>query len=139
MNELDYQELARELISYMVFKKPPVPEPGQLTRGEMGILMFLHHHQNGISSGELSQALDLSTGRIATALKGLEKKGFIQRRTDSDDKRRVSVCIEEEGTQFILAQEEKVMKKVEDVLRHLGEEDAPEFVRIMKRIMEMKG
>lgn len=133
---MDYYALAIEMVRAIAFKHPPMEEPGQLTRGEMGILMYLYHERDGMLSGELSKALTLSTGRVATALKGLERKGYIVRRPDPTDKRRVAVFIQEKGTAFILAKQEKMLQRLEQRLRRLGEEDAKEFVRIVKRISE---
>lgn len=136
---MDYYALAMELVQAMAFKHPPMEEPGQLTRGEMGILMYLHHQQDGVLSGELSRVLNLSTGRVATALKSLERKGYIVRQPDPSDKRRVAVFIQEKGTAFILEKQERMLRRLEQRLRRLGEADAKEFVRLVKRIIEEKG
>lgn len=49
-------------------------DPQEFSRGEMGILVYLTFKKDGVTSGQLSEALFVSTGRIATALKGLEKR-----------------------------------------------------------------
>lgn len=134
--KMNYHKLAQELISLMAFKKPPMEDSGQLSRGEIGILMYLRHQHDGISSGDLSKALDLSTGRVATALKGLERKKYIKRMPDPEDKRRIYVFLEEKGIQYVQEKEQKALTRTEELLRKLGEEDAREFVRILKRIME---
>lgn len=134
--DMDYHILAKELISLMAVKKTPMEDSGQLSRGEIGILMYLRHKQDGISSGDLSKAIDLSTGRVATALKGLERKEYIQRVPDPKDKRRIYVFLLEKGMEYVSEKEQKVLTKTENLLEKLGEEDAKDFVRILKRIME---
>jgi MarR family transcriptional regulator, organic hydroperoxide resistance regulator len=137
---MDYRELAIELTE--AFSRPHFAkrEPEHV-HGEMGIMMFLQMNKikNGVesfSSGDLSKALELSTGRMAIALNGLEKKGFIRRTTDYSDRRRVIVSITEDGSAFAESQHEKGLDRFEKMLRALGEEDAVEFVRITKRIAE---
>ena len=137
---MDYRQLALELTESFSRPRFAKREP-EHAHGEFGILFFLHFNKikNGVesfSSGDLSKALELSTGRMAIALNGLEKKGYINRKTDYVDRRRVIVSITEEGSAFAEAHHEKGLDRFEKMLRALGEEDAVEFVRITKRIAE---
>src|SRR4051812_32572084 len=99
---MNYRALATELFEYIA-KAPKVPleEPRDFTKGEMGILVYLHFIKNDITSGDLSEGLSVSTGRVATALKRLEKKGMIVRRSDPNDKRKVRVLITDRGQELV--------------------------------------
>ena len=137
---MDYRELALELTESFSRPRFAKREP-EHAHGEFGILFFLHFNKikNGVesfSSGDLSKALELSTGRMAIALNGLEKKGFIARKADYGDRRRVMVSITEEGSSFAETHHEKRLDRFEKMLSALGEEDAVEYVRITKRIIE---
>lgn len=132
-----YQKLAKELLDFLVKENNgPMgpPDPKDFSRGEMGILVHLTFVKNGVTSGQLSEALFVSTGRVATALKNLEKKQLIERGTDSADKRRVTVYITEAGKQIILKKHEEVIAKMEKSLQKLGEEDAKTYVELTKRM-----
>ena len=137
---MDYRELAIELTE--AFSRPHFAKRDpEHAHGEIGILIFLQINKikNGVesfSSGDLSKALELSTGRMAIALNGLEKKGFINRKIDYSDRRRVMVSITEEGSSFAETHHEKRLDRFEKMLSALGEEDAVEYVRITKRIIE---
>ncbi len=137
---MDYRALAAELFEWK--SKAPHPPfrniPKETSHGEMGILIYLLAHQDGASAGDLSKWLCITTGRVATALKSLEKKKFIQRRGDDDDKRRVRVHITDAGRAFAHERYEEALSGMEKILRQLGEHDAKEFVRITKRIMVCK-
>ncbi|PGD38362.1 MarR family winged helix-turn-helix transcriptional regulator [Bacillus wiedmannii] len=132
-----YKKLAAEFFEFMVKAQNRSMGPldtQEFSRGEMGILVYLTFKKDGVTSGQLSEALYVSTGRIATALKGLEKKNLIERRTDSMDKRRVNVYIMEAGKQIILEKHEQALKKMEMKLQKLGKEDAQKFVELSKRV-----
>lgn len=137
---MDYRRLVEDLFECMHrSRRPPFPEePEGITRGELGILMFLTHRRDGVSAGELSRWLWITTGRVASALKSLERKRFIERRRDATDRRRVLVHVTEAGRSFALDRHEKAKRGMERLLRRLGERDAQEFVRILKRIHEME-
>ncbi|OLS40984.1 MarR family winged helix-turn-helix transcriptional regulator [Bacillus sp. MRMR6] len=136
---MDYRLLANELFQSMI-RAPKMPfqkKVDDISHGERKILGYLTFGKNGATSGELSEHLDLSTPRVASALNSLSKKGFIERNRDTADKRIVIVTITEPGRSFMLEEHEQAMRMMEKTLRKLGEHDANEFVRIIKRITEI--
>jgi MarR family transcriptional regulator, organic hydroperoxide resistance regulator len=108
-----------------------------LSHGERRILGFLTFWKNEATSGELSEKLFLSTPRVAAALNSLSKKGFIERNKDENDKRIVIVTITDAGKSFMMEEHEEALSMLEKTLQKLGEKDAKEFVRILKRISEI--
>jgi MarR family transcriptional regulator, organic hydroperoxide resistance regulator len=133
---MDYKQLAMDLFESMArCQKIPMEEPREFTRGEMGILVFLNFNKDGVTSGDLSEGLSVSTGRIATALKSLEKKGLILRRTDLEDKRRVIVFITGEGKKLVLDKQHFGIERMTKALKKLNEKEAVEFVRLVKKII----
>lgn len=133
---MDYKQLAEDLFDSMArCPKIPMEEPREFTRGEMGILVFLSFNKDGITSGDLSDGLSVSTGRIATALKSLEKKELIIRRTDPEDKRRVNVFITEEGKRLVLDKQHQGIERMTKALKKLDEKEVVEFVRLVKKII----
>ncbi|WP_342414907.1 MarR family winged helix-turn-helix transcriptional regulator [Paenibacillus sp. FSL R10-2782] len=133
---MDYKTLATELFEYIVKKhKPSLEERGHYSRGEMGILICLNLNKGGVTSGHLSEYLSVSTGRVATALKSLEKKGLVVRHTDVTDKRKVIVFITDSGKQFMIDKYNEGIAWTESILRKLDEQDAKEFIRLIKLIV----
>ena len=136
MININYKKLAEDLFEFMAkCPKIPMQEPQEFTRGEIGILVYLHFNSDSVTSGDLSESLSVSTGRVATALKGLEKKGFIIRRTDLSDKRRVNVLITEAGRKLVRDKHQLGIEKMVKALQKLDEEEAIEFVRLVKKII----
>ena len=137
INGLYYKQLAEELLEFMVMTHngpPGPPDPKEFSKGEMGILIYLAFKKDGVTSGQLSEALQVSTGRVATALKTLEKKHLIVRNADTVDKRRVNVYITDRGKQSIIKKHNQAIEQMENSLRKLGEEDAKKFVELTKRL-----
>jgi|SRR5215217_2891819 len=54
----------------------------------------------GLTAGELATAVGLSPGAVTTALDRLERRGFVRRRRDSKDRRRVTVELTEEANRL---------------------------------------
>lgn len=135
---MDYNSLAADLFSSLVKSSnaPFQKEPRDFSMGEMGILVYLNFICDGVSSGELSDRLEVSTGRVAAALNTLEKKKMIERNRDFGDRRRVIVNITESGKRTVLKKHSHGVSCVEEILKNLGENDAKEFVRIMEKIIK---
>lgn len=136
---MEYRRLAEELLEslHRMRRRPFPQEPMEISHGELGILMYLTNRHDGASAGDISKHLCLTTGRVAAALNSLERKGFIERRRDDADKRRVLVYMTDKGRTFAQKRHEEARRRLESLLRELGEHDAKEFVRILKRIHEM--
>lgn len=131
---MGYRELAEQFMIDSFSKEPPLSPPADMSKGETGILTYLSFYRNNVLSGELSKELRLTSGRIATALKSLEKKGFIVRTAGIDDSRKVIVSATKEGILHANKQKDKALDDLTAIFEYIGEDDAKEFVRILRRI-----
>lgn len=138
---MDYRALTYELMEMMRKKKHPLDDFREFEKGENGILqsLLINEKSGGemLTPGELSAIQELSTGRVAAALKSLENKHYINREMDRDDRRRIIVTLTEDGRMFAQTLFDETTEKVESVLREIGEKDAKEFFRILKRMLEI--
>ena len=73
-------------------------------------------------------------GRTADALKTLEQKRLIERRSDEYDKRKVIVFITDDGKSLIEKRRNEAREKIAETLLLLGDDDAKEFMRILSKI-----
>lgn len=134
---MNYSLLAEDLFSNLVktSNAPFRKQTRDFCMGETGILFYLLYHPDGVNAGELSEQLDITTGRVATALNTLEKKKMIKRISDLKDKRKVIIHITDMGKHTVLTKQRRGIGCVEELLQKLGEEDAGELARIMRRLI----
>lgn len=128
-------EIAREFFDTMLKREHSPTDRRKLTisKGEMGILVYLVNHKDGANVGELTDYLQVTSGRTASILKTLEKKGLVVRRTDSSDNRRICVFITDSGRARFQAEYNSAVALLSELLERLGEDDAREYVRLMKK------
>ena len=133
-----YENLAQELMAALDKRKcPPHEEVSAASRGEMAVLRLLEEEARALSAGEISRLLSMTTSRIAAVLGALEKKELIVRHADAQDKRRVQVTLTEEGRLLCRRKKQAVLGRIRFTLAQLGEQDAQEFVRLMKRVFDV--
>jgi len=104
------------------------------TKGEIGILSYLSFDKDGVTAGELSEHLNVSTARIASILNSLEHKGYISRNEDILDRRKIIVNITDMGKELASKAKDDIFAKITFIISELGEEDAKEYIRILIKI-----
>ena len=133
--ELD--ELAREMLEMNLSFSKQISQVASFlaATGEYGVLYCLYLEGRAFSAGELAERMGLTPGRIANVLKALEKKGFVCREQDPEDRRRIHVTLTETGGQYIgslCAEADKVYRAL---VESIGQTDTREFIRITKKIL----
>jgi DNA-binding MarR family transcriptional regulator len=62
----------------------------ELTASEAHVMRHIDHHP-GVTPSDLARATGLQRSNMSTALRGLERRGFVERRTDPHDARGVNL------------------------------------------------
>lgn len=117
--------------------KPGNNSMRSMIHGEMFILDYLDRKCHTAMPGEISSMTGRSTARTAIALRNLEEKGLIVRDIDKADRRKIIVSITEEGRKLTREEREAMQSRMSAVIEVLGEDDAREYIRITKRIVEI--
>lgn len=136
---MDYQALAEELMGsmYILRQAKPHKQLNRSMQGECFVLQYIAHHGDSVQPSEISNIMGISSARIAAVLNVLGRKGLITREFDPDDRRKVLVNLTENGKAKATAQTREVLDKTIVMLKLLGEEDAKEFVRLIKKLVEL--
>ena len=134
-----------EQLKELYFSKSPVGFE-EFLRGEMKVLSFISREDRALLPGQLSSALEMTGGRIAGILRSLEKKGFITRKTDELDRRRVLVSITESGSRYIISRSEALETKLDMLVTAMGRDNTKKlidslelFINVSERIFENDG
>ena len=133
---MDYTELAREL-QHNMYRFRRVGHQKKIDdtmRGEAFVLTYISKKDASVLPGEISAEMDISTARIAAVLNSLENKGFITRRIDRDDRRKILVDVTPSGREQAESYDGKALDGAVRMLEALGEHDAREFVRILGKL-----
>ena len=132
------REEAKELLNYLIIGERIghiiQGNVAEIAKGELAVLIYLIDEKDGASAIEISQRFQINTSRVAAILKTLSKKVYIERKSDPKDKRKIQVYITDKGKQYGQQRREDILNHIDQMLEMLGEEDAKEHLRIMKRI-----
>lgn len=122
---------ASEYVEKIIEIKPN----GILSETLQGQLFALCHLMDeDRTSKYLSEALNVSTARMAVILNSLEKQGKVKRYKTKEDKRLTYIHLTDKGYEDIMEAKKYIENKVLYAIEVLGEE---EFSRFMKDIYKL--
>lgn len=136
---MDCEVLAEMLVDQteLLFRHGPHKLIGKNARGKCFVLRCLARSKAPLLPSDLSEQSHASTARIAVVLNTLEKKGLISRAIDPTDRRRILVSLTNVGQEYVAVVRTQLREDMKHLLEELGEQDAREYLRITKRILQI--
>jgi DNA-binding MarR family transcriptional regulator len=107
----------------------------QVTHEQWVILMHLLH-SNGQCQSRLVHQTDKDKAAITKLIDGLEKKGLVERRPDSNDRRNKLIYLTEEGRQLQLGSQIEVDAIFQVATTNVDPADLLVFNKVLKQITE---
>ena len=113
----------------------------EINSSEYGILNIVFKMNNEKSNSlvkvsEISKKLNVSTPSVTKVLNSLEKKGFVIREIDKENRRNTFVYLTEKGVE-IKEQNDKILAKfIENVYERVGRENIVQFLELSRIILD---
>lgn len=101
--------------------------------------LLLSQEDNQLSAGQLSEAMGVSTARVAVLLKKMENKGLIEKKEDESDARVTLVKLSDEGMRFATLMKENMLRHIANVIDKVGEEKFLQFIALSHEIKDAMG
>lgn len=106
----------------------------KLTTAEFRCLR-LFQHKNCISIKKLAELMDLTPGRITHILTSLEKKNYVRRQIDVEDRRGINVCLTKDALPFINEINEDHIKLHSEILEFAPEDKRDMIIDAMQELV----
>lgn len=134
-NEL-VQRLSKSYI-YIVKYQQKIKYHQKIKKSEFVLLSAMiemaGQNQYGIKASDLSNKLRITPAAVTHMLNSLEKDRYIERISDSCDRRIVLVKATEKAREIINEMHDSFLKKFEGLTNFLGENDTRELVRLLNK------
>lgn len=106
--------------------------------GQDRILIYLYKENDHILVGDLTNELQMSTGRIANILKELERKGYILRIQQREDKRKYEVCLTKSGENYSRELYADMVANHIALMEQLGETDGEQLLKLSEKVLRFR-
>lgn len=107
-------------------------------KGENVLLARLVETGGKSTPGALAELLDVTAARVTAIIHALEHKDLVERISNGNDKRKVTVQITEKGKTVVEGLRSEALHHSEIIMEKIGENDTHEFLRIMNKIIEIE-
>jgi DNA-binding MarR family transcriptional regulator len=134
---MDYKKTAQEIIETMMGFRHTMPHRvlDGISEGGRATVVYLIKHDQPVSPKTLAEALHFGPSRVTAVIDRLVEMGYVERKADSQDHRRTLFQITDKGRELGRARYEEAVTRISKWLELLGEEDAREALRLLKRIV----
>lgn len=102
--------------------------------GIRSVLKILHESQSAVTAGAISEAMGVSTARVAVLLKKMAAKGLILKETDKSDARVTIVRLSEYGEQTAARMKETMIAHLSFIIDTVGMEKIEQFIALSREI-----
>lgn len=129
-----------ELLRKQLWEAAPMEFCKQIDQKQVGmeaILQLLLEADQTVTAGMLSEAMNVSTARMAVLLRKMSEKGLIVKETHALDGRVTVVRLTEHGEAIAGKKREEALRQIGAVIDKVGMERMLEFIRISKEIKEV--
>lgn len=133
------EELVQELMatfSWAQLRRLQQSPAQGLRQGERAVLFCLQLANGPMRTTEIAARLEVVPPAITPVINRLEKKGYLSRQADQNDRRAVTISLTQEGEKVLDREQEHLKKTLDGLLSYLGEEDSRHMLRLTKRIFE---
>lgn len=131
---MDYEDAACRLIVYSQgLAKGSLGTARSLAVGEVPVLQYLSDKGEEMNPSTLADTLGYTRPRMTRILDSLVSKGFVERKNDEADRRKVLVRVTSEGIKHAKQQGDSGVEAVAKQLSALGDESARELINLLEK------
>ncbi len=116
-------------------KRPPILD---LNHSEFALLHKLKHavkpDSPGIKVSELSALMDVTTPTVTQWVNGLEKKGYVVRNADKEDRRVVRIKLSLKGENILKKAFDDFFATFNGLVEYLGEEKSNQLADLLEQV-----
>ncbi len=131
-------DLARRLSTQTVFLHEAIAQTAGLNATDTRCLSLIRFHPDGLATaGWLSDMAGLTTGAITHILDRLEKRGFIERVRDTEDRRKIFVRVRPESFAELETQYEALGKSYRIAVEHYSDSELMLITDYLEKMSKM--
>ena len=90
-----------------------------------------------ITLGEIMKETGMSMSAASKKISILEKKGLIERKNSTKDRRNVYIILTEKGKEICVREKEKKRIRMTEIINHMGIKDAEKMIELLNQMFDI--
>jgi DNA-binding MarR family transcriptional regulator len=141
-NEL-HNELLRSLFMLKkfthTFRPASLRKEDEMNLASFTLLYYIKEHNGDLSGEKIRNELSVTKPAVSQMLASLEKKGFLTRETNKENRRCIVLSLTEKGTRFIEKTEKETDKRLAGIISRFGKNDTRSLITLINRFLSVTG
>jgi DNA-binding MarR family transcriptional regulator len=139
-NEL-HNELLRCLFRFkklaLTFRPYAPPENGELNMASFCLLYYIREHPDDSSCEKIRRELCVTKAAVSQMLGALEKKGYLAREVDKDNRRRIILSLTAKGAAFFEKTHTETEERLAEIVSRFGKAKTRELITLINRFSDI--
>jgi DNA-binding MarR family transcriptional regulator len=135
-NEL-HNELMRALFRFkkitLSFRPATLPKEDEMNLASFCLLHYIQEHGGDLSGEKIRHELSVTKPAVSQMLASLEKKGFLTREINKENRRCIVLALTEKGTAFIERSQRETEERLTRIIRRFGKNETQELITLINR------
>ncbi|NCB52771.1 MAG: MarR family transcriptional regulator [Clostridia bacterium] len=114
---------------------------GDIHMGEFAVMRAIAGCPNrpirSVYVSEIQNNVHITKPAVSQILNSLEKKGYVSREMDREDRRKIAVSITPAGQEILIRFRDNFDRMLEAITSRLGEDNTKELVRLLNRLADI--
>jgi DNA-binding MarR family transcriptional regulator len=139
-NEL-HNELLRSLFRLKkithTFRPAALPKEDEMNLASFTLLYYIKEHGGDLNGEKIRNELSITKPAVSQMLASLEKKGFITREINKENRRCIILSLTEKGSLFIEKTQQETEKRLAGIIKRFGENETRRLITLINRFLSI--
>jgi DNA-binding MarR family transcriptional regulator len=139
-NEL-HNELLRSLFRLKkithTFRPAALPKEDEMNLASCTLLYHIKEHGGDLSGEKIRNELSVTKPAVSQMLSCLEKKGFLTREINKENRRRIVLSLTEKGAEFIEKTQRETEERLAGIIKRFGENETHRLIELINRFLSI--
>ena len=95
------------------------------------------YSEGSINISEIKSELHITKSAISQMMNSLEKKGFIERKIDTNDRRKIVVTLTQTGKDILEETKKSANNNLNKIISNLGDENTKQLINLLNQVSDI--
>jgi DNA-binding MarR family transcriptional regulator len=121
------------------FRPVTLPKEDEMNLASFALLFYIKEHSGDLSCEKIRNELSVTKPAVSQMLASLEKKGFLTREINKENRRCIVLSLTEKGIRFIEKTEKETEKRLAGIISRFGKNETRSLITLINRFLLITG
>jgi DNA-binding MarR family transcriptional regulator len=119
------------------FRPVVIPKEDEMNLASFTLLYYIKEHKEDLSCEKIRNELSITKPAVSQMLSSLEKKGFLTREINKENRRCIVLSLTRKGTKFIEKTQRETEKRLAGIIKRFGEDETRHLITLLNRFLSI--